>query len=77
MGLRSLYVLLSNVMDMFAYLKLGISFVLAFVGIKMLVADTRFEIPIHFSLGVIFGVLFISIITSIVVGKKGSKTDVA
>jgi len=77
MGLRTLYFLLSNVMGMFVYLKLGISFVLAFVGVKMLVADTRFEIPIYFSLGVIFGVLFISIITSIVMGKKGSNTDVA
>jgi tellurite resistance protein TerC len=77
MGLRALYFLLSNVMGMFAYLKLGISFVLAFVGFKMLVADTRFEIPIHFSLGVIFGVLFISIITSIVMGKKGSNTNAA
>lgn len=77
MGLRALYFLLSNVMGMFAYLKLGISFVLAFVGVKMLVADTRFEIPIHFSLGVIFGVLFISIITSIVMGKKGGNTNAA
>jgi len=73
MGLRALYFLLSNVMGMFAYLKLGISFVLAFVGIKMLLADTRFEIPIHFSLGVIFGILFISIITSIIMGKKRSR----
>ncbi len=70
MGLRSLYFLLSNVMGMFVYLKLGISCVLSFVGVKMLLADTRFEIPVHFSLGVIFGVLAISIITSIVVGKK-------
>jgi len=72
MGLRALYFLLSNVMGMFVYLKLGISFVLSFVGVKMLLADTRFEIPVHFSLGVIFGVLAISIITSIVVGKKRS-----
>lgn len=70
MGLRALYFLLANVMGMFAYLKLGISFILAFVGVKMLLADTRFEIPIHFSLGVIFGVLTISIITSIIIGKK-------
>lgn len=72
MGLRALYFLLSNVMGMFVYLKLGISFVLAFVGVKMLLADTRFEIPVHFSLGVIFGVLAISIITSIIVGSKRS-----
>jgi hypothetical protein len=38
----------------------------------MLLADTRFEIPVHFSLGVIFGVLAISIIISIIVGKKRS-----
>lgn len=73
MGLRALYFLLSNVMGMFAYLKLGISFVLAFVGVKMLVADTRFEIPIQFSLGVIFGVLFISIVTSIMMRKTVRK----
>jgi TerC family integral membrane protein len=72
MGLRALYFLLSNVMGMFAYLKLGISFVLAFVGVKMLLADTRFEISTYFSLGVIFGVLTVSIITSIVMGNKGN-----
>jgi len=72
MGLRALYFLLSNVLGMFAYLKLGISFVLAFVGVKMLLADTRFEIPTYFSLGVIFGVLTISIVTSIVMGNKGN-----
>jgi tellurite resistance protein TerC len=71
MGLRALYFLLSNVMGMFAYLKLGISFVLAFVGVKMLLAGTRFEISTYFSLGVIFGVLTISIITSIIMRKKG------
>jgi len=70
MGLRALYFLLSNVMGMFAYLKVGISFILGFVGVKMLLADTRFEIPVHFSLGVIFGVLTISIISSIIIGKK-------
>src|SRR6185369_88507 len=42
MGLRALYFLLDNVMGMFAYLKLGISFVLGFVGVKMLLAETRF-----------------------------------
>ncbi len=69
MGLRSLYYLLANVMEMFAYLKLGISFVLAFVGMKMLLADV-YPIPIHFSLGVIVGVLAISIATSLTIPKK-------
>jgi tellurite resistance protein TerC len=69
MGLRSLYYLLANVMEMFVYLKLGISFILAFVGAKMLLADV-YPIPIYFSLGVIVGVLAISIVTSITIGKK-------
>lgn len=70
MGLRALYFLLANVMGMFAYLKLGISFVLGFVGLKMLLAGTRFEISTYFSLGVIFGVLVISILASIYAGNR-------
>ena len=69
MGLRSLYYLLAHVMEMFVYLKLGISFILAFVGVKMLLTDLC-HIPIYFSLGVIVGVLAISILTSITIGKK-------
>ena len=69
MGLRSLYYLLANVMGMFSYLKLGISFVLAFVGAKMLLSDI-YPIPIHFSLGVIVGVLAVSIAASLTIPKK-------
>lgn len=73
MGLRSLFYLLSNVMEMFAYLKLGVSAILAFVGVKMLLSQT-YPIPLSFSLGVIVGVLAISILTSITIGagKKAS-----
>jgi len=75
MGLRSLYYLLANVMGMFAYLKLGVSFILAFVGVKMLLAHTAYNIPILFSLGVILGVLVISVLTSIMfAGKKPAHT---
>ena len=68
MGLRALFFLLSGAMGMFAYLKFGISFILAFVGVKMLVADL-WHIPAAFSLGVIVGVLAISILMSIALGK--------
>ncbi|NJD92331.1 MAG: TerC family protein [Geobacter sp.] len=70
MGLRSLYYLLANVMGMFAYLKLGVSFILAFVGLKMLLTHTAFAIPIQFSLGVIFGVIVLSVVTSVLFGKQ-------
>ncbi len=64
LGLRSLYFLLANVIHKFHYLKLGLSGVLAFVGVKMIVADF-FKIPVFVSLGVIAAVLIISIIASL------------
>ena len=74
MGLRALFFLLAGAMEMFDYLKFGISFILAFVGFKMLVADF-WHIPTSFSLGIIVGVLAISIILSLVMakGKKGER----
>jgi tellurite resistance protein TerC len=69
MGLRSLYYLLANVLEMFVYLKLGVSFILAFVGVKMLLSAT-YPIPIAFSLGVIAGVLVVSILASVTIGKR-------
>jgi tellurite resistance protein TerC len=69
MGLRSLFFLLSGAMGMFVYLKFGISFILAFVGVKMLLADL-WPIPTYFSLGIIVGVLSISILMSVMFGKK-------
>jgi tellurite resistance protein TerC len=72
MGLRSLYYLLAHVISMFAYLKLGVSCILAFVGGKMLLTDVV-EIPLHFSLGVIIGVLAISILASVFIAGKGPR----
>ena len=69
MGLRSLYYLLAHVMEMFVYLKLGVSCILAFVGAKMLLVDIV-EIPLLLSLGVIIGTLTISILTSVLIAKK-------
>lgn len=69
MGLRSLFYLLSSVMEMFTHLKLGVSIILAFIGIKMLMSSV-YPIPIYFSLGVIVGVLTITIITSVVFDTK-------
>ncbi|MBU5615014.1 TerC family protein [Geomonas azotofigens] len=69
MGLRSLYYLLANVMEMFAHLKLGVSVILAFVGGKMLLSNLV-EIPLQLSLGVIIGSLTISILTSLMAAKR-------
>jgi tellurite resistance protein TerC len=74
MGLRSLYYLLAHVMEMFVYLKLGVSCILAFVGAKMLLADLV-VIPLHLSLGVIVGTLTISILASVVTAKRRERRE--
>jgi tellurite resistance protein TerC len=56
---------------MFAYLKLGVSFILAYVGVKMLLTDL-YPVPVVFSLGVIIGVLAVSIAASLMFGPKTS-----
>ena len=60
LGLRSLYFLLAGVMDRFRYLKLGLSAVLVFVGVKMVLSEV-YKIPSAVSLGVIALTLTLSI----------------
>jgi tellurite resistance protein TerC len=63
LGLRALFFLLAGVMEMFRYLRVGLSFVLCFVGLKMLLAEF-YKIPIGISLGVVGGILLVSILAS-------------
>jgi tellurite resistance protein TerC len=64
LGLRSLYFVLAGVIDKFHYLKLGLSVVLTFVGVKMVIAEF-FKIPTGISLGVIAGILTIAVVASL------------
>ena len=64
LGLRSLYFLLAGIIDRFVYLKTGLAVVLMFVGAKMLLIDTV-KVPIGVSLGVIAGILGLSIVASL------------
>lgn len=64
LGLRQLYFLLAGIVDKFAYLKLGLSAVLVFIGVKMLI-EPFLHIPIGISLGVVALVLVTSIVASI------------
>jgi tellurite resistance protein TerC len=64
LGLRALYFLLANVMDKFQYLKFGLSAVLVFIGVKMVIVDF-YKIPVGISLGVVASILTISILASL------------
>ena len=69
LGLRALFFLLAGVIDMFRYLRVGLSFVLCFIGAKMMLVDF-YKIPIGISLVVVAGILGISILASFVVRPK-------
>ncbi len=58
-------------MEMFRYLHYGLSLVLVFVGAKMLVSH-YLEVPTHWALAAVAGVLAISVIASIVHPKKAT-----
>jgi len=64
LGLRALYFALAGVMQLFHYLHYGLSAILVFVGAKMLLADI-YKLPVGVALGVIAGILLISVIASI------------
>jgi len=69
LGLRALYFLLANVMDKFQYLKLGLSAVLTFIGVKMVIVDL-YHIPVGASLLVVAGIPTISILASLWKGRR-------
>ena len=64
LGLRSLYFALAGLMNLFHYLKIGLSIVLTFVGLKMLLVEI-FPIPIGITLAVVGGVILLSIAASL------------
>lgn len=66
LGLRALYFLLSGVMDLFRFLKVGLGAVLIFVGFKMVLSDT-YHIPIGISLGVIVLLIGGSVVLSVLI----------
>jgi tellurite resistance protein TerC len=71
-GLRALYFLLVGLMDRFVYLTQGLSFILAFIGLKMLLIDI-WHVPIWLSLAVIAGTLAVTAVVSLrAEPKKGA-----
>jgi tellurite resistance protein TerC len=80
LGLRSLYFVLAGVVHKFHYLKLGLAFVLSFVGIKMLLPDVslwltgvRYAIPTFASLGVIAAILTVAVVASLIRDRQLQK----
>jgi tellurite resistance protein TerC len=73
LGLRSLYFAVAGLMGLFRHLKMGLSVILMFVGIKMLLSYWHIKIPIVAALAVIILVLTVSIIWSIMTATPEEK----
>ncbi len=70
LGLRSLYFVLAGYMNKFQYLKNALVFVLAYVGIKMILSN-HYHIPDGISMSIIIGILLVGVIVSI----RGAAND--
>jgi tellurite resistance protein TerC len=79
MGLRQLYFLLQGLMDRLIHLSRGLSFILAFIGVKMILHALHSiglhvpEVSLELSLGVIITTLTVTAITSLVATRNIDK----
>ena len=69
LGLRALYFALAGITQYFHYIKYGLSAILVFVGVKMVLVDF-YKIPVMISLFTILAILVISVIASLLFPKK-------
>ncbi len=75
LGLRAMYFLLADLVHRFVYLKLGLAFVLIWVGIKMLLLDV-YKIPTTVSLAVVALIITVSIVASLHVTRGQGRHEV-
>ena len=69
LGLRAMFFMLAGMADRFHLLPYGLSIILGFIGIKMLLIDI-YKIPVPVSLGVVFSILVITMILSLKIPPK-------
>ena len=72
LGLRAMYFLLAGVLNRLRFLTVGLSFVLLFIGGKM-IADPWLHVPDHISLAVVGGILLIALLASLLFPTKSEK----
>jgi len=69
LGLRALYFALAGMLDKFKYLKTALVFLLAFIGVKMLLHH-HFEISTPVSLAIVVGILTVGVMASVLSGRR-------
>lgn len=76
LGLRAMYFLLADLIHRFVYLKAGLSIVLVWVGIKMIVSHAWFTIPTALSLGIVVAIIAVSVIASLWATRTSDREEV-
>ena len=89
LGLRAMYFLLAAIMPLFRFLPYGLAVVLIFVGTKMIFHEAEnhhlvlagipigFDVPIGISLGIVGGLIALSVLLSVVIPAKPEKVEVS
>jgi tellurite resistance protein TerC len=77
LGLRAMFFLLAGIIDKFYLLQKGLSIILFFIGAKMLLEIFNIHVPVELSFAVIVATLFLSVVFSVLVPKKGEKEEKA
>jgi tellurite resistance protein TerC len=72
LGLRAMYFLLAGMLSRFRYLTVGLSFVLVFIGGKM-IAEPWVHIPVQIALAVVAGTLLVALVISLLSAPKPEK----
>ena len=77
LGLRAMYFMLAGAMDKFHMLKYGLALVLVFVGLKMVWLNGLYDgkFPIALSLGIITGVIALSVAASLIFPKAQAEAE--
>ncbi|MGF1897068.1 TerC family protein [Vibrio alginolyticus] len=76
LGLRSLYFVLQAMLDKFVYLKPALSVIMMFIGVKMLLVGTEYEIPTAWSLTFLVVVMTSAVVASLLKNKAKRQTNV-
>ncbi|ELA9360560.1 TerC/Alx family metal homeostasis membrane protein [Vibrio parahaemolyticus] len=76
LGLRSLYFVLQAMLDKFVYLKPALSVIMMFIGVKMLLVGTEYEIPTIWSLTFLILVMTSAVVASVYKNKENSRSRV-
>ena len=75
LGLRSLYFVLAGAIGFFRFLKVGLSLVLCFIGLKMLLGMFKIHIHTKLSLIIVASIIGTSILMSLIASKREARAE--